>query len=109
MKVKDLIQLYHWQTNDYARHKASGDLYDKLNKNIDEFVEVYQNNSRVNMNNNSIKLSNMTDSKIDSLLSNFVKYLLGLDKILKKDPSLLNIRDEMLADVKQTQYLFSLH
>jgi hypothetical protein len=35
-----MIKLYHWGTLSYATHKATDDLYAKLNVNIDSFVEV---------------------------------------------------------------------
>ena len=35
-----MIKLYHWKTTSYATHKATDELYSKLNENIDSFIEV---------------------------------------------------------------------
>ena len=32
------IKLYHWNTSSYSTHKATDDLYSKLNEGIDSFV-----------------------------------------------------------------------
>ena len=40
LQILNTIKLYHWRTNSYATHKATDDAYDKLNANIDKFVEV---------------------------------------------------------------------
>ena len=34
------VKLYHWNTFSYATHKATDDLYSKINDNIDSFIEV---------------------------------------------------------------------
>ena len=107
MKVKDLVQIYHWQTDDYARHKASGELYDSLNQKLDKFVEAYQKNNRIAViKGGKCFLKNMSGKSAKKLLEEFADYLTKLDT---KKPDLLNIRDEMLADVNQTLYLFSLN
>jgi hypothetical protein len=108
MNVKDLIQIYHWQTDDFARHTAAGKLYDLLNINLDKFVEASSYNTRFNVGKGSIKIKNMSNAAAKKLLSEFAEYLTTLTNKLKKSPDLLNIRDEILADVQQTLYLFSL-
>ena len=35
-----MVKLYHWKTRSYAQHQATDELYLKLNKHIDSFVEV---------------------------------------------------------------------
>lgn len=107
MQVKDMIQIYHWQTDDYARHQAAGKLYDSLNLNLDKMVEVYQKNKRLNFKNKTLKLKNMSSKSAEKLLQEYSDYLTNI-KIFKS-PDLLNIRDEILVDVNQTLYLFSLN
>ena len=36
--LRQQIKLLHWQTKSYARHKASGHLYDDIDKLIDQFI-----------------------------------------------------------------------
>ena len=38
--MREQIKLYHWQTHSYSRHKATDEVIENLDKNIDEFVEV---------------------------------------------------------------------
>ena len=35
-----MVKLFHWKTTSYATHKATDELYDKLNENIDSFIEI---------------------------------------------------------------------
>ena len=35
-----MVKLFHWKTSSYATHKATDDLYTKLNANMDSFIEV---------------------------------------------------------------------
>ena len=109
MEVKDLIQIYHWQTDNYARHKAAGKLYDSLNTNLDKFVEAYQDDKRFKVVEGKLKIKNMTNTSAKNLLIEFSEFLKKISKTLENDPDLLNIRDEILADVNQTLYLFSLN
>jgi DNA-binding ferritin-like protein len=36
-----MIKLYHWKTTSYATHKATDELYSKLNENIDRFSQPF--------------------------------------------------------------------
>ena len=33
-----MIKLFHWKTHSYSTHKATDELYSKLNDDIDKFV-----------------------------------------------------------------------
>ena len=35
-----MVKLFHWKTHSYATHKATDELYSKLNDDIDKFIEV---------------------------------------------------------------------
>ena len=39
--MRDQIKLYHWSTVSYARHKATDEVIERLDKNIDRFTEVF--------------------------------------------------------------------
>ena len=51
LEMLNIVKLYHWRTHSYAEHKATDELYAKLNEHIDTFVEVLlgKDQSRVNM------------------------------------------------------------
>ena len=113
MTLRDQVKIYHWQTLKYPRHKATDDLIDKLDDNIDKFVEVYMGKygrpkfgGRTGM----IKIRNFHDEEAPALLKSAIHWLSNkLPKHLKSgDTDLLNIRDEILADLNQTLYLFTL-
>jgi len=51
LQMLNTVKLYHWKTYSYAQHKATDELYSKLNENIDSFVEIMlgKTGSRVNL------------------------------------------------------------
>ena len=77
---------------------------------MDKFIETAQGicGCRVKMPvNSNISLLNQDDDGINDLLKKFYKYLKGMETFMKMDDGLKNIRDEMMADVIQTLYLFT--
>jgi|LauGreDrversion4_2_1035121.scaffolds.fasta_scaffold01891_10 hypothetical protein len=114
-KIQIELKFYHWKTSSYSRHIASGDLYDSLNKSIDDFVEIYQGKyKKINLDQiNQIDLSNTNDNNIIILLEDFKSFLLYdledfLSNGLMLNVDLKNLRDEILAKVNKTLYLFTL-
>jgi len=113
MTLRDQVKIYHWQTMSFPRHKATDELVGKLDENIDKFTEVYMGKygrpkfgGRTSM----IKIRNFHDQEAPALLKSAIDWLTHkLPKHLKSgDTDLLNIRDEILADLNQTLYLFTL-
>lgn len=107
------LKLYHWQTTTYSRHIASDTLLTNLLLNIDRFVETYIGRyERPNFSQEDfqVTVTEFNDKTIVSLLNFYVNFLKNdLPKDLKnKDTDLLNIRDDMLADINKTLYLFTL-
>jgi len=112
MYIRDQIKIYHWQTKSYSRHKATDSLVDNLSSKLDKFVEVMQGSRMkriVISKSNKFVFENETDNSAVKLLIEFRKWLEdALPKYLEKsDTELLNIRDDILADVNQTLYLFT--
>lgn len=105
------IKTYHWQTENYARHIASGNLYDQLNTLIDQFIEVYQGKyGRIRLTASKEGYTNLSDRQIVQFLNDLREFLIiTLPSYLdpRIDTDLFNIRDEMLANVDQTLYLFT--
>ena len=115
LHLRDQLKLYHWQTRVYARHIATDKVLEKLDKLIDSFVEVYigkYGRSKVSDKNAVINLHNLTEAGVVRFCRSSIKYLQGpLTKILKGlvgSEDLANIRDEMVADLNQLLYLFTL-
>ena len=105
------IKLYHWQTTLYSRHKSTDKYFEKLSSNIDRFIETYQGiYGRIYLKkNNLIKLEDLDDDSIQKCCDYMIKWFVKIiGPKIKNNPDLLTIRDEMLADLNQLKYLFSL-
>lgn len=113
-QMRSQIKLYHWQTHSYARHKATDDVLDALDKQIDEFVEVYMGKygrPKLTEKQACVKITNMSEKQAVTFIKRCVQHL--LTDVVKgltpdKDSDLLNIRDEMLGALNQLLYLFTL-
>lgn len=112
LTLRNQIKLYHWQTMSFARHKGTDELVEKLDGNIDKFVEVYMGKrGRPKVGHNaSLKIRDYHDKEAPKLLQEAIAWLShDLPKLLKKgDTDLLNIRDEIVGDLNQALYLFTL-
>jgi DNA-binding ferritin-like protein len=110
-----MVKLFHWKTHSYATHKATDELYDKLNDDIDKFIEVLlgKTGSRIDlMGHKSISLIDLNSpEQLKSKIESFKSYLVGLtnNKGLSSmaNTDLLNIRDEILGDMNQFLYLLT--
>jgi len=115
LQILNMVKLYHWKTYSYATHKATDELYSKLNDHTDSFVEVLlgKHGDRVNlMNTKSITLKDFNSvSDFKREMINFKGFLVGLNsnKAMKgmSNSDLYNIRDEILGDVNQFLYLLT--
>jgi hypothetical protein len=123
LHFQNQIRLYHWGTKLYPRHVASGELYEKVDSFNDKFVEIYQGK----FNGGSLKgvvpfkyesivleVNNIDDFLIIESLNEFKIFLADdLYKWLSNMPhysntDLKNLVDELMGNVNQTLYLFTL-
>ena len=110
-----MVKLFHWKTYSYATHKATDQLYDSLNDNMDKFIEVLlgKTGSRIDlMNNKTISLIDLNSQESLKLkIMSLKNYLVGLDnnKALStmSNSDLFNIRDEILGDLNKFLYLLT--
>lgn len=124
MQTKDNLQLYHWNTKSYAKHKATDELIRSLAKNIDNFVEVYLG---VNPEHqitilSDIKIKLYNDNQLSGALMDLLgtlsdlqegqfqvtQYLRGKKKVYTITSDLINIRDEIMGNIHKTLYLLTL-
>jgi len=112
LSILNTVKLYHWKTYSYAQHKATDELYARLNKHIDDFVEILlgKDENRFSMMNKKIALldyASTTDFK--RRIYAFRGFLIHMSEILdpERDTDLLNVRDEILADINQFLYLMT--
>jgi hypothetical protein len=110
-----MVKLFHWKTTSYATHKATDELYTKLNANIDSFIEILlgKSGSRIDlMSNKTIKLVDLSNQ--DALkreVEAFKGYLVSLNDnkamLTMSNTDLFNIRDTILGDMNQFLYLLT--
>jgi hypothetical protein len=101
------IKIYHWQTESYARHKASDEIFSKLLANMDKLIESLQGQRKYRIfipkKLNQLTLKNIKDDEMTNKLVEFKSFL----KKIVLEPEFLNIRDEVITDIDQTLYLFT--
>ena len=110
-----MIKLFHWKTHSHSTHKATDELYTSLNENIDNFIEVLlgKTGSRINlMSNKTISLIDLnSQEQLESKIKYFKSYLVNLNNnkglSSMSNTDLLNIRDEILADLNKFLYLLT--
>ncbi len=120
LSILNKIKVYHWQTNSYARHKATDDLHSSLSSLVDQFIEVLTGRVIAETNNPSyritvndatstLKIKNYTDAEATSLIVEIKKVLENdIKPFIGNNTELGNIRDEMLSEINKVAYLFSL-
>jgi hypothetical protein len=110
-----MVKLYHWKTTSYATHKATDELYTKLNANIDSFIEVLlgKSGSRIDlMGHKHIRLVDLSSQEsLKREVEHFKHYLVSLNNnkamMSMSNTDLFNIRDTILGDMNQFLYLLS--
>ena len=110
LQMLNTVKLYHWKTKSYSQHKATDELYAQLNTHIDKFVEVLLGKTQGRIKQMEKHISLYSHSTTELFRDHIFKYrdfLQSLSSIFPKESDLLNIRDEMLADLNQFLYLQS--
>ncbi len=112
-QMRDQVKIYHWQTHLYARHKATDEVISALDGLIDLYVEVYMGKygrPTITRTTNTIQIKNMADKTAMKFIKDCLEYINGpLTRSLKAtDTELINVKDEMLAELNKLLYLFSL-
>lgn len=104
-----LNKMYHLSTTSFARHKASDEFDENIQKHIDKFAEVYIGKYNVKPNVNKLNFDHdfLSEDGIVLLFTQSRVYLENLESLIT-DTGLLNIRDEIIADINKTLYLFNL-
>jgi DNA-binding ferritin-like protein len=113
MTLRNGVKVYHWNTKSYPRHKATDEFVDNIDKLTDKFVEVYMGKygrPNITKTTNTIQVRNMADKSAMKFIKDCIAHLTGpFTKSLKvTDTDLLNIRDEILGELNQLLYLFTL-
>jgi hypothetical protein len=105
MLMQNQFRICHWQTEYDAQHRAFGFIYESLDDLIDKFVEVCMGkHGRFSFDGGSTSLEffNLNDMDVDQFINSCLGFLVSLDT------DLLNIRDEIMADLNKLKYLLTL-
>lgn len=112
-----MVKLFHWKTTSYATHKATDELYTKLNANIDSFIEILlgKSGSRIDLLSNTerkFKLIDLTNQEaFKREVEAFKGYLVSLNDnkamLTMNNTDLFSVRDTILGDLNQLLYLLT--
>jgi len=113
MNMLTTVKLYHWKTMNYATHKATDELYEDLNKYVDEFVEVmigHKGGVRATLPRTNVKIYDCASKEeFSRKIEEYKQVLIGFTSRFdgKKNSDLLNIRDEILGALNKSLYVMS--
>lgn len=113
MNMLTTVKLYHWKTMNYATHKATDELYEDLNKYVDEFVEVligHKGGVRATLPRTNVKIYDCASKEeFTRKIEEYKEVLVGFTSRFggKKNSDLLNIRDEILGALNKSLYVMS--
>lgn len=112
LEIQDQLQVFHFQTRSYARHKALGKTYEAVAESSDAFIETAMGKyGRFELGRNKgITLVDYSEEALNKFISDCVQFLKGLSNQLDplNDSDLLNIRDDMLGSFNRLRYLLTL-
>jgi hypothetical protein len=112
LQIQLQFKFLHWQTFGDAKHKAYGEIYDSLGDIIDKFVEAMMGKyGRVEFEPEfSIMFQDIKSLSVQNFMDGITEFLVGMSDHLdsRYDSDLLNLRDEMLADINQLKYRLTL-
>lgn len=101
------IKAYHWETEVYSEHQASGNLYESVSDIMDQLIEAYQGYVGRLKFGGKYKLINYVD--IDAFA-----WLNGIEETIKtlrteiQYSDVQNILDELQAAISKFKYLLTL-
>jgi hypothetical protein len=110
MEMINTIKLYHWKTHSFPEHKNTDELHSSLNEHVDRFVEVMlgKYGGRIQKKDFQFKCVNYSSTEeFRRYIQKKVQYLNSFNVLFKDQSDLLNIRDEMVADLNKFFYLLS--
>jgi hypothetical protein len=112
VQIQNQFRFLHWQTFGDAKHRAYGEIYDTLGDLIDTFTEAMMGKyGRPEFESEfSIMFQDIKSMNIQNFLDGITEFLVGMTDQLdsRYDTDLLNLRDEMLAEINKLKYLLTL-
>jgi hypothetical protein len=112
LEMLNSIKLYHWKTRSFSQHKATDELYERMNEHVDKFIEVLlgKDQTRIRMVEKNIYLIDSASTRdFQTRIFEYREFLTDMNIYFdpSRDSDLLNIRDEILSDINQFLYLLT--
>jgi DNA-binding ferritin-like protein len=112
IEMINAVKIYHWKTRSFSQHKATDELYGKMNDHVDKFVETMlgKDESRIKLLSKHTELYDFSNTfSFKERIYEYREFLISMSDCLKdsRDTDLLNIRDEILGDINQFLYLLT--
>lgn len=103
------VKLYHWKTYSFSQHKATDELYSKMNDHIDTFIEILLGKDQSRIPDFHMRVPLINDTGFKTRILKYREFLIGMTHTFdaERDTDLLNVRDEILGDVNQFLYLLT--
>jgi hypothetical protein len=112
VQIQNQFRFLHWQTFGDAKHRAYGNIYDNLGDFIDTFAEAMMGKyGRPDFESEfSIMFQDIKAINVQNFLDGITEFLVDMTDQLdsRYDTDLLNLRDEMLAEINKLKYLLTL-
>jgi hypothetical protein len=112
VQIQLQFKFLHWQTYGDAKHRAYGNIYDNLGDMIDMFAEAMMGKyGRPEFEPEfSIMFQDIKTISVQDFLDGITEFLVDMTDQLdsRYDTDLLNLRDEMLAEINKLKYLLTL-
>lgn len=105
------IRLYHWKTTSFSRHKGTDKYLQKIEPIIDAIIESLQGGRETRINDSfNANFISITDKNAIDYLKRCRYWLENRFPILlnENETDVLNLRDEILANLTRLMYIFTL-
>ena len=109
--LRDQIHLFHWQTEVGDKHKALGDYYDDFLEQLDGLMEVIMGKyGRISVKSVGTPkpLIDLSEVNVEDFVSSKVSIFEDAKKLFVKDSEILNILDEIIAEIQKLKYLLTM-
>lgn len=111
-QIQNQFRFLHWQTYGDAKHRAYGKIYASIDESLDLFAEAMMGKyGRPQFPEEFVvAFQDIKVLNLQKFIDGIVEFLVSFSEVLdsKYDTDLLNLRDEILAQINKTKFLLTL-
>jgi len=111
-QIQNQFRFLHWQTFGDAKHRSYGKIYASIDESLDLFAEAMMGKyGRPQFPEEFVvAFQDIKVLNLQKFIDGIVEFLVSFSEVLdsKYDSDLLNIRDEILAQINKTKFLLTL-